>query len=224
MVLEVIALLGFGLLVLRLGWNVVVQASSLNAWWMLLPAALIAYLAADFLSGMVHWFCDSFYREDTPLVGTLVIKSFREHHRDPHAICRHGFVEVNANNCLGVSVPLLIELWVRPDAAGYTSFIVRAFLFAFALAMFGTNQFHKWAHAKRVPNAVAWLQQKSLILKPSHHQIHHRGRYDHHYCITTGWMNLMLDRIHFFQRFEWCIRSLVLNPSRLLFRSKSRGA
>jgi len=47
-VLEVIALLAFGLLVLRLGWNVVVQASTLNAWWLLLPAALVAYLARIF--------------------------------------------------------------------------------------------------------------------------------------------------------------------------------
>ena len=159
------------------------------------------------------------WHEDTPVLGTLLIKPFREHHRDPQGICRHGFVEVNANNCLGVILTFLIELWVKPDAAGYPSLIVRGSLFALALAMLGTNQFHKWAHAKSVPRIVIWVQQKNLILKPAHHQMHHSGRYDDRYCITTGWLNLLLDPIRFFRSAEWCVNLLLLP-----FRSKSRRA
>lgn len=208
---------------MRLGWKLGLQMSRLQAWWMLVPAVICGYLTADFISGVVHWFGDSFYREDTPIVGTLLIKNFREHHRDPQSICRHGFLEVNANNCLGVIITLLIEVWVKTSAAGYPSLLVRSTLITYGLAMFGTNQFHKWAHAEHVPGIVAWLQRKNLILRPAEHQLHHRGGFDRSYCTTTGWMNLVLDRIGFFRRTEQLIRSLpwLANPS---VRTKSRRA
>jgi len=205
---EVAVLIIFGLMMGRLGWNVGLQIVRLNAWWMVLPSILCGYLAADFFSGLVHWFGDSFYREDTPLIGTLLIKNFREHHRDPLGIVRHGFIEVNANNCIGIILSMLFEVWILPDAAGYISLLVRGSLISYGLALFGTNQFHKWAHAEHVPAVAAWLQRNRLILSPEHHRLHHSGRYDRSYCTTTGWMNLVLDRIQFFQRIEWGVRSL----------------
>lgn len=42
---------------------------------LLAPAALLlGYLAADILSGTVHWFCDTFFSEDTPLIGQVLIR------------------------------------------------------------------------------------------------------------------------------------------------------
>ena len=72
----------------------------------LLLAALGGYLLADVASGLTHWFCDSFFREDTPLIGPVLIHPFREHHRDPAAMTRHSFLELTGNSCLGV-LPVL---------------------------------------------------------------------------------------------------------------------
>jgi plasmanylethanolamine desaturase len=55
-------------------------------------AVAAGYLAADLASGLVHWFCDRFFEQDTPLIGRVLIHPFREHHREPRAMVRHGFL------------------------------------------------------------------------------------------------------------------------------------
>ncbi|RPH48210.1 MAG: hypothetical protein EHM91_04630, partial [Planctomycetota bacterium] len=66
--------------------------------WSDLPLLLLAvaggYALADVASGLTHWFCDSFFREDTPCIGRVLIHPFREHHRNPTAMTRHGFLEL----------------------------------------------------------------------------------------------------------------------------------
>ncbi|KAF0241984.1 MAG: fatty acid [Planctomycetota bacterium] len=50
---------------------------------LIILAAGLGYVLADFATGLAHWFCDTFFEEDTPVLGPLLIRSFREHHRDP---------------------------------------------------------------------------------------------------------------------------------------------
>src|SRR5262249_48704556 len=68
---------------------------------------VLGFFAADVASGLVHWLCDTYFDPRTPLLGTIFIAPFREHHVDPGALTRHGFFERNGNNCL-VSIPLLL--------------------------------------------------------------------------------------------------------------------
>ena len=68
-----------------------------------------------------------------------------------------------------------------------------------ALFVFCTNQFHKWAHTKNPARWVRLLQRANLILSPEHHVVHHTAPRDKYYCITVGWMNPVLDKIHFFR-------------------------
>lgn len=184
-ILEAAAVAAFaalaGAVALRLGrspWDVGVPAG-----------ALAGYLAADLASGLTHWFCDSFYQEDSPLIGRLLIQPFREHHRDPAGMTRHGFLELSGNSALGLLPVLGVGLlWGR--AAG-----VDAFLLAFALALFLTNHFHKWAHQERVPAWIAALQRARLILRPEAHAVHHRPPHRGAYGVTNGWANVLLDRV-----------------------------
>lgn len=167
-------------------------------WPGLVAAGLAAYVAADLVSGAVHWFCDRFGTERTPVIGPSVIEPFREHHRDPLAITRRGFVAVNASNLLAV-LPVLALAGLGEPSLGH------AFLLVFALAVGLTNQLHKWAHAPRVPRAVAWLHRTRLIMPPDHHARHHRGE-THAFCVTSGWCNPLLDRLGVFARLERRIR------------------
>ena len=165
-----------------------------------LLALVTAYAAADWASGLAHWFCDTFFEEDTPLVGPAVIQPFREHHRDPLAMTRHGFLELNGNNCLGMVVPLAVAVWLLPAAPEGRSATFWTFFFAFFfLAVAVTNRLHGWAHAASVPSVVRWLQRRGLILSPERHADHHRAPYAQAYCVTHGWMNLLLDRARFFE-------------------------
>jgi len=175
-------------------------------------SAVVGYALADLMSGIVHWVGDTFFAEDTPVIGSAFIHPFREHHRDPLAITRHGFLEVNGNNCLAL-LPLLLPTWLlgAPSRTGdpvpWLAF--QAMALVFSLATFGTNQFHKWAHQPGPePRPLVWLRRAHLILDPAHHQGHHRAPHRSSYCVTVGWLNPALDALGAFDRAERALRRL----------------
>ena len=183
-----------------------------SAWPWLATGFLAGYLLADLLSGTVHWFCDSFFAPDTPLIGRAIIHPFRDHHDHPDAITQYGFLEQDSTNYLVIILPLLLALRAGgPDVTSPTGVFVHGLLFAFAVGALGTNIFHKWAHARSVPPGVRWLQRRGLILSPEAHDRHHSA-YTDGYCVTHGWMNVILDRVDFFGRAERLIRSVIGRP------------
>lgn len=172
----------------------------------LLAVALVGYVLADLFSGLVHWGFDTWGSPDTPLVGRNFIHHFRVHHDDPKDITRHGFIATNGNNCLA-TLPVLLLALVLPAHWSSTAPLI-IFILSLSLGVFATNQFHKWAHQDQVHSLVGWLQRMHLILPPAHHDVHHRYPYLGHYCITTGWLNGMLDKVGFFRRLERLISRL----------------
>ena len=195
----VVRLAGAGPTSSRLGW--------------LGAGVVLGYLAADFFSGIVHWFCDTFFEEDTPLVGRMLIEPFREHHRDPLAMTRHGLAEIAGNSCLAIAPLLAVVALLPPPAAGAPlSLVSHTTLLTFAVGAVITNQFHKWAHLPAAPRAVVRLQQAGLVLRPVHHARHHRTQAEA-YCVATGWLNPVLDRIGFFPATERALCALGLPMS-----------
>jgi ubiquitin-conjugating enzyme E2 variant len=177
--------------------------------WVIPIAVMAGFVAQDFVSGLVHWACDTWGSPETPLVGKPFIRTFREHHIDPKSITRHDFVETNGDNCLATLPVLLLALWLLPLSPGAT-WSLSAAVFVLSLTCFGfmTNQAHKWAHMDTPPNAVSWFQRHGLILSPEHHATHHSAPFDRNYCITAGWMNEPLEKIGFFVRLESLITAL----------------
>ncbi|HYY52728.1 MAG TPA: fatty acid desaturase family protein [Myxococcales bacterium] len=164
-----------------------------------LAAFMIGFVAADFVSGFVHWLADTWGTAEWPVIGKALIRPFREHHVDQKEITRHGFVETNGNNCF-ISIPAAAGAALLPDDTGW--FFLAAMTFAMCLAIFGTNQFHKWAHMDAPPRMVRLLQRANLILPSDHHAVHHSAPYAKYYCITVGWLNEVLFRFRFFQTLE----------------------
>jgi len=169
---------------------------------LLAPAAFLGVLLTDFISGVIHWLCDAFGDETTPILGPLLIAPFREHHRAPLAITRCSMVHVNHSNCVGIVVVFGVSLWLTRAVSGHAnSLFGQAFLAFFAFAVYLTNAIHRWAHQPRPPVVALWLQRVRLAIAPSHHARHHldgRGTY----CITTGWLNPVLDRSKVFDWLE----------------------
>jgi ubiquitin-conjugating enzyme E2 variant len=172
-----------------------------GGWIALGLTGLTGYLAADFISGFVHWAGDTIGDEATPFLGKNFVTPFRHHHVDPKDISRHDFIETNGNNCIVVVAPLLVAYLLMPGRPGILFFAcaLMAFLSLFIVA---TNQFHKWAHSDTPPRYALVLQRWGLILSPAHHNLHHALPHDRHYCITVGWMNPLLNRIQFFRAVE----------------------
>lgn len=207
-ILETAAVAGFaavsGALVIRL-WSVPWERTQLLT---ICAGAVLGYLVADIASGIIHWFCDTFFHDDTPVIGRTLIHPFREHHVDPLAITRHDFFEINGNSCLAllpVGTAVLILGEPRPGEAVPALFVQSAVI-AFALATFATNQFHKWAHQPRPAAVVRWLQAIGIVLSPAHHSRHHSRPYRQAFCITAGWFDPLLDYTGIFERIERAVR------------------
>lgn len=149
---------------------------------LLLAAALLAWLATDLASGLVHWAFDRFGSETTPLIGPGFIRPFREHHADAGAMARHDFVETNGSSALA-ALPLLV----------LALFYAKAFLTFLALGALIANQCHKWAHTKQPPRLVRLAHRLRLILPPELHRRHHARPHDSHFCTASGWLNAPLD-------------------------------
>ena len=170
-------------------------------------AAIAGVLAADFASGVVHWACDTFFDETTPLLGAALIAPFREHHHDPLAMTRRTFLDVNSSNWFALLPILACTAWCDAALTNATSLCWHAFLVTFAPATSLTNQFHQWAHTPNPPRLVRRLQHAHLVLAPAVHDRHHAIGHGSAYCVTGGWLNPALDRIDFFGRLERGIRA-----------------
>jgi ubiquitin-conjugating enzyme E2 variant len=170
--------------------------------WALIATALpLGVLLADVVSGVFHWAGDALGDADTPFVGSRFIAPFRDHHTDPLGITRYGFVATNGNTAVGV-LPFVLALWFGLPAPRGPGLFVATLVASGATFGCASNQFHKWAHAPRVPPVVAWLQRVGLVLPPAQHALHHAPPFDRHYCITVGWMSALLDRVGLFRALE----------------------
>ena len=171
-------------------------------------AAVLGWAFADFASGLVHFVCDRFGSEATPLIGPAVIRPFRAHHADPRAIATHGFVELSGNNALALS-PLLAASGQLAPLFGEALLPSAAFsgLMSACVGLLATNEIHRWAHLPRAPRIARALRRLGVAITAEAHARHHRGAHDVAFCITSGWCNAVLDRAHVWSRLERTLRS-----------------
>ena len=192
------AWIGCSLLLLTADTVRIIVAVELT-WWV--PLAVVAgMLTADFLSGLVHWGADTWGRADLPVIGQRLLLPFRIHHINPDDFLKRSFPDTNGDSAAAVMPVLLVVLWIPLDSVGWQA----AAAFCVSLCAFAamTNQIHQWAHMSSPPYPIRVLQQARLLLPHAAHAAHHSGKYDAHYCITTGWCNRPLEALRFFRRLE----------------------
>ena len=170
--------------------------------WLILLAIALGLCAADLVSGIVHWAADTYGSPTMPVFGAFV-RTFREHHADPEAITRHDFIEANGDVCI-FSAPVHVVLLYSVESP----WLVGG-LFGLFCGSYANSQLHKWAHSVKPPRSVQLLQRLRLVLSPALHRRHHSGAHRTHYCITSGWMNGILDRTRFFRGIERLLTGLL---------------
>ena len=177
-------------------------AASPRAWMFVLPVAFAAYIAADFVSGFVHFLADTYCTEHTPILGPKLIAPFREHHRDPLAITRHDFVEANCDNCFTTLFALIpTHLFVAATRGGVPT-LFSLFVLLFSLGILMTSIAHGWAHQESPPLHARVLQNIGFVISKKRHARHHAPPHLTDYCITSGWLNPLLDGTKFFKHLE----------------------
>jgi ubiquitin-conjugating enzyme E2 variant len=161
----------------------------------------LGWIASDLASGIVHWLCDRYGDERTPVVGPLVIAPFREHHVDPQILARKDFFDGASSNAwlaLGVLAPFAA---FDPSLDDALALFLAGFVASLCAGVFLTNTFHQWAHQADPPRAARWLQALRVAIPPERHARHHASG-DAAYCVTTGFCNPALDRWRVFERIE----------------------
>lgn len=124
------------------GADIYVGMANFGYGWLLPVVAAVAYLAADLLSGVVHFLADNFGSAETPVIGPNFIGAFREHHVDPKGITTHDFIDTNGNNSLA-SLPFMGMAWiVVPVETTVAGYLFGAFCLMVCFAPFLTNRPH----------------------------------------------------------------------------------
>jgi len=171
----------------------------------LIPGFFIGYLIADLITGMVHWFADTYGSIETPIFGANFIEPFRWHHIDPKAMCKHSLPGTMGDSCFlshpAQTLIILIFYYTEPN------FWITAACLTLNIAVVATvfaNLFHKWVHysPEERPRIAVFLQKYRLILEPEHHNIHHASPFETYYCVTNGWMNWFLHKINWWRNLE----------------------
>jgi ubiquitin-conjugating enzyme E2 variant len=184
------------------------------AWAPLLAlAAALGWATADLGSGVVHFLCDRFGSERTPLLGPAVIRPFREHHVDPCAITTHGFAELSGNSALALTPVLAVGSELAPwFGEALLPSALFSWLMSASVGLFTTNHIHRWAHMPRAPRLARALQRLGLAIHAAAHARHHSEAHDRSFCITTGWWNGPLDRAQAWSRVERWLRGAAAAP------------
>jgi hypothetical protein len=189
---------------LLLAANVARLASGLGLHWWIVPVVLIAGVAADLVSGLLHWSADTWGRDTLPVLGPRFLRPFRVHHVNPQDFLRRSFIDCNGDVAM-LNAPLLAAaLYIPLDAWGPFAVGVAAFA-AWSLP---TNQVHQWAHMPHPPRLVCRLQARGVILGRAAHNAHHVAPYAMNYCIATGWCNRVLTRLDAFARLERVVTAI----------------
>jgi plasmanylethanolamine desaturase len=167
-------------------------------WAVILVKALIelflGYLAADFVAGLVHFSMDNYGSRSTPLIGGE-IGANRRHHIEPRLFLRNSWWK-NARSTL----PIILAL------AGlfYVFDFINVFSITFLIVGWNANEVHKWSHQtqKERPRIVTLLQKWGVIQSVKEHNKHHSGLKDSHYCTVSPFVNPILEKIGFWNKFE----------------------
>lgn len=158
--------------------------------------AILGWLIADFAGGLVHWWEDRIGWPTNYWVDKHILEPNRLHHENPTAFVESPFFMRNWTTFLAVIV--MTSVWI---AIFGVSVVV---LFAFIGGLL-TNEAHYHQH-KPAKGWIRTLQETGVIQGRSQHNKHHTPPFDSHYCILTGWLNPILERIGFWSFMERILR------------------
>ena len=162
---------------------------------------IVAILAADFLTGIVHWWEDAYGNPNWKYFGKSVIQPNLLHHQKPREFLKSSYFQLVFFSVL-VAIVLLGLCYLLNILNAYTAF-------AILLSSQG-NQIHAFSHKSDKENGpfICFLQGLGVLQSRRHHGRHHRSPYACHYCAVTNYLNPLLDRIAFWTGLEWMIYKL----------------
>lgn len=151
---------------------------------------LAAWIVADFLSGLVHWWEDRYGDPEWPILGPHVIGPNIRHHEDQLAFTLAGYWTRNWTSIVPAGIAAAVAY-----ACGHK-------FFALVLAMLSqANEVHAWSHQK-CSRPIRGLQLLGVFQSPEQHARHHKQPFDTNYCTLSDWLNPLLSAAGFWPGLE----------------------
>ncbi len=163
---------------------------------------ILAILLADFITGLVHWWEDSYGNPQWKVIGKYIVEPNLVHHLKPRDMAPGGYFKQTYISWIAavvfIGVPWLAFDW-------------HPFLFvATMLVAAQGNMIHCLAHRTDSENGaiIRAMQRVGIFQSRQHHGIHHTSPYVVNYCIMTNFVNPVLEGIYFWQTIEWMLEKL----------------
>lgn len=170
---------------------------------------ILAWLLADFISGILHWSQDHYLNDDCKYKFLKrVSRDNTLHHKHP-AYLTHLTPWQNINTTVPLVLPIMFVLFLfgAPDIILLTLFFS---IFA--------NIVHRWAHLpiNKVPFLIRQIQRTGLFISSEHHSKHHYNKYGLikkenstiRFCPMTNWLNPILDYFNFWSLMQNLLKML----------------
>ena len=155
-----------------------------------------SFLIADFLSGLFHWWEDTYAKEEWWLIGKYIATPNKIHHEKPAEFTKGSYWHRNWTTI----IPSLISaaLLYYYDCWLWLSFIMLS----------QANEIHCWSHMP-CNRVIKLIQSVGIIQGPKDHHEHHIDNHDKAYCVMSIFLNPVLDRIRFWRALEWMIKCIM---------------
>lgn len=157
------------------------------------------YMAADFLSGVLHWWEDRYINSQTPLLGKSIGEPNERHHREPSYFLGFSYWERIKISVLGV-----LTIGILLSSLGWMNWQIALTLLILSQA----NQVHALAHQGRTKNGqlVYFMQTIGLLQSNKEHAKHHTPPFNRNYCVISNWLNPLLSKLHFWTQLERIVK------------------
>lgn len=155
-----------------------------------------AWLMADFVTAVIHWWEDRYGNPDWPVLGPLVVRPNIRHHVDQRAFLAGNYWQRNWTTIVPSAVVAAgMYLAGQPWWALVAVFASQA------------NEIHGWAHQK-CNRLIRGLQLLCLLSSPEDHAEHHEQPFNTDFCVMTGILNSGLELVAFWRTLETLIGKL----------------
>ncbi|MFO0940093.1 MAG: fatty acid desaturase CarF family protein [Pirellulales bacterium] len=176
---------------------------------------LVAWLFADFVTGLFHWWEDRYLDDNQTLEFFQgVAQDNKRHHQYPTALCMCSWWE-NMRSAAIFASPVGFGLWLIDMPIWFWMGIY--------FTGFG-NLIHRFSHEpKRKLNwFILAMQKTGLFISHEHHAKHHyfddgkrvdpKWNSTRTYCPMTNWVNPILDGIGFWWAIESLLKAVGIRP------------
>ncbi len=182
------------------------------AWTWIALQLFLLWTCADFITGIIHWWEDTYGNPNWPILGKHVVYPNMIHHQHPTQLLEGSYWNRINTSFIGATIVGTL-LWLLGMHAWQ---MVVCLLFCAQ-----GNEIHAMSHRSDQANGklILFFQKTGLLQGRKTHRWHHKAPYETNFCVMSEFVNPILNIIGFWTKLEWIILHLfgieVLRGSRI---------